>query len=114
MAGESLEGKNRHPQGWIRFVPYGLTEQHPSACKRIVDTPWEIKDNLSYTWRTLCDSCGPRLLLDRFLTNDGKGHFLPSELLEGKIPAKTSLLSTQRGQRFNRLIHGEIAPGRTK
>jgi molybdopterin-dependent oxidoreductase alpha subunit len=53
---------------------------------------------------------GPRLLADRFLTTDGKGHFSTPELPEEKIPAGSFLLSTRRGKQFNSLIHGEIDP----
>lgn len=101
MAGESLDGKNRHPRGWVRFVPYGLTEQHPNAYKPIVDTFWDVKDHLNYAWRTRNDGVGPRLLLDRFHTNGGKGHFSTPELSKEKIPAKTFLFLTQRGEQFN-------------
>jgi molybdopterin-dependent oxidoreductase alpha subunit len=53
---------------------------------------------------------GPRLLEDRFLTADGKGHFSPIELPEEKVPSGSFLLATRRGKQFNSLIHGEIDP----
>jgi molybdopterin-dependent oxidoreductase alpha subunit len=53
---------------------------------------------------------GPRLLVDRFLTADGKGHFSAIELPEEKIPTGSYLLATRRGKQFNSLIHGEIDP----
>ncbi|MGA8222404.1 MAG: FdhF/YdeP family oxidoreductase [Candidatus Acidiferrales bacterium] len=53
---------------------------------------------------------GPRLLVDRFLTPDGKGHFSPIELPEEKVPAGMFLLATRRGKQFNSMVHGEIDP----
>jgi len=53
---------------------------------------------------------GPRLLVDRFLTPDGKGHFSPIELPEEKVPAGSFLLATRRGKQFNSMVHGEIDP----
>jgi molybdopterin-dependent oxidoreductase alpha subunit len=53
---------------------------------------------------------GPRLLADRFLTADGKGHFSPVGLPEEKVPDGQFLLATRRGKQFNSLIHGETDP----
>jgi len=53
---------------------------------------------------------GPRLLVDRFLTPDGKGRFSPIELPEEKIPEGRFLLATRRGKQFNSMIHGEVDP----
>jgi len=53
---------------------------------------------------------GPRLLVDRFLTPDGKGHFSPVDLPEETIPQGRFLLATRRGKQFNSMIHGEIDP----
>ena len=53
---------------------------------------------------------GPRLLVDRFLTPDGKGHFSGIDLPEEKVPDDRFLLSTRRGKQFNSMIHGEIDP----
>ncbi|HYL68205.1 MAG TPA: FdhF/YdeP family oxidoreductase [Candidatus Limnocylindria bacterium] len=53
---------------------------------------------------------GPRLLVDRFLTADGKGHFSAVELPEERIPEGHFLLSTRRGKQFNSLIHGSRDP----
>ena len=53
---------------------------------------------------------GPRLLVDRFLTPDGKGHFSAIELPEEKVPQGYFLLATRRGKQFNSMIHGEIDP----
>jgi molybdopterin-dependent oxidoreductase alpha subunit len=53
---------------------------------------------------------GPRLLVDRFLTADGKGHFSAVELPEERVPAGCFLLATRRGKQFNSLIHSEVDP----
>lgn len=53
---------------------------------------------------------GPRLLVDRFLTPDGKGRFSVVELPEERVPAGHFLLSTRRGKQFNSMIHGKTDP----
>ena len=53
---------------------------------------------------------GPRLLVDRFLTPDGKGHFSAVELPEENIPEGCFILATRRGKQFNSLIHGDKDP----
>jgi molybdopterin-dependent oxidoreductase alpha subunit len=53
---------------------------------------------------------GPRLLVDRFLTPDGKGHFSAIGLPEEKVPEGMFLLATRRGKQFNSMIHGEVDP----
>jgi len=47
---------------------------------------------------------GPRLLADRFLTADGKGHFSAVDLPEETIAAGRFLLSTRRGKQFNSMV----------
>lgn len=53
---------------------------------------------------------GPRLLADRFLTPDGKGHFSAIDLPEARVPEGYFLLGTRRGRQFNSMIQGEIDP----
>jgi anaerobic selenocysteine-containing dehydrogenase len=53
---------------------------------------------------------GPRLLVDKFLTPDGKGHFTAIGLPEEKVPDGCFLLATRRGKQFNSMIHGETDP----
>ncbi|HEU5415477.1 MAG TPA: molybdopterin dinucleotide binding domain-containing protein, partial [Candidatus Angelobacter sp.] len=53
---------------------------------------------------------GPRLLVDRCLTPDGKGHFSAVELPEEKVPAGRFLLATRRGKQFNSIINAEVDP----
>ena len=53
---------------------------------------------------------GPRLLEDKFLTPDGKGHFSAVELPEENVPPGKFLLATRRGKQFNSMIHGKKDP----
>jgi molybdopterin-dependent oxidoreductase alpha subunit len=53
---------------------------------------------------------GPRLLEDRFLTADGKGHFSAIDLPAARIAPGKFLLSTRRGKQFNSMIYGERDP----
>ncbi|HEV2617160.1 MAG TPA: FdhF/YdeP family oxidoreductase [Candidatus Acidoferrales bacterium] len=53
---------------------------------------------------------GARLLVDRCLTPDGKGHFSVVDLPEEKVPAGRFLLSTRRGRQFNSMIQGNLDP----
>jgi molybdopterin-dependent oxidoreductase alpha subunit len=50
---------------------------------------------------------GPRLLEDKFLTPDGKGHFSSMELPESAVPPGRFYLSTRRGKQFNGMVQGE-------
>lgn len=53
---------------------------------------------------------GPRLLVDKFLTPDGLGHFTAVGLPEEKVPEGQFLLATRRGKQFNSIIHGDKDP----
>jgi molybdopterin-dependent oxidoreductase alpha subunit len=53
---------------------------------------------------------GPRLLVDRCLTPDGKGKFSAVELPEERVPQGQFLLSTRRGKQFNSIIHSDTDP----
>jgi len=53
---------------------------------------------------------GPRLLVDRCLTPDGKGHFSAVDLPEERVPAGRFLLATRRGKQFNSIINAEVDP----
>ncbi|HET9743507.1 MAG TPA: FdhF/YdeP family oxidoreductase [Terriglobales bacterium] len=53
---------------------------------------------------------GARLLKDRCLTPDGKGHFSAIELPEERVPEGRFLLATRRGKQFNSIINAEIDP----
>lgn len=47
---------------------------------------------------------GRRLLVDKFLTPDGKGHFSPISLPEERVPEGQLLLATRRGKQFNSIL----------
>jgi molybdopterin-dependent oxidoreductase alpha subunit len=47
---------------------------------------------------------GRRLLADKFLTADGKGHFTAVPLPEERVPEGRFLLSTRRGKQFNSIL----------
>jgi len=53
---------------------------------------------------------GPRLLVDRFLTPDGLGHFSAVGLPEEKVSDGHFLLATRRGKQFNSIIHDNKDP----
>ncbi|HEX6803045.1 MAG TPA: FdhF/YdeP family oxidoreductase [Terriglobales bacterium] len=53
---------------------------------------------------------GRRLLSDRFLTADGKGHFTAVDLPEEKVPQGQFLLATRRGKQFNSMILADKDP----
>ena len=53
---------------------------------------------------------GPRLLVDRCLTPDGKGHFSAVELPEERTPEGRFMLTTRRGKQFNSIINAELDP----
>ena len=53
---------------------------------------------------------GPRLLEDRFLTPDGKGHFTAVDLPEESIPEGKFLLTTRRGKQFNSIVNADEDP----
>ncbi|MBZ5628552.1 MAG: FdhF/YdeP family oxidoreductase [Acidobacteriia bacterium] len=53
---------------------------------------------------------GRRLLVDKFLTADGKGHFTPIGLPEERVPEGQFLLSTRRGKQFNSIVFDQKDP----
>jgi molybdopterin-dependent oxidoreductase alpha subunit len=53
---------------------------------------------------------GERLLVDRCLTPDGKGHFTAIDLPEEKLAPGQFLLATRRGKQFNSIINDEVDP----
>jgi len=53
---------------------------------------------------------GRRLLTERFLTPDGKGHFSAVDLPEEKVPPGQFLLATRRGKQFNSMVLAEMDP----
>jgi molybdopterin-dependent oxidoreductase alpha subunit len=53
---------------------------------------------------------GRRLLADKFLTADGKGHFSAVALPEERVPEGQFLLATRRGKQFNSILLSEKDP----
>ena len=53
---------------------------------------------------------GPRLLGEKFLTPDGKGHFTAVGLPEEHVPAGHFLLATRRGKQFNSILWDQRDP----
>jgi len=53
---------------------------------------------------------GRRLLAEKFLTPDGKGHFTAIELPEERVPEGSFLLATRRGKQFNSILLDEKDP----
>ena len=53
---------------------------------------------------------GRRLLADKFLTPDGKGHFSPLDLPEERVPAGQFHLATRRGRQFNSILWSDNDP----
>ncbi|HEV2176619.1 MAG TPA: FdhF/YdeP family oxidoreductase [Terriglobia bacterium] len=88
--------------------------------------PWrdtqDIRDEIDRvcpTYKGIANLCkkgdnfqygGPRLLADRFLTADGKGHFTAVDLPENHVPQGKFLLSTRRGKQFNSIVNAETDP----
>jgi molybdopterin-dependent oxidoreductase alpha subunit len=53
---------------------------------------------------------GRRLLTEKFLTPDGKGHFTVVALPEDRVPDGLFLLTTRRGKQFNSMVLAENDP----
>jgi predicted molibdopterin-dependent oxidoreductase YjgC len=53
---------------------------------------------------------GARLLEDRFLTADGKGHFTAVDLPEERTPGGKFVLSSRRGRQFNSIVQSDSDP----
>ena len=53
---------------------------------------------------------GRRLLTDKFLTADGKGHFSVVGLPEERVPEGQFLLATRRGKQFNSILWNDRDP----
>jgi predicted molibdopterin-dependent oxidoreductase YjgC len=53
---------------------------------------------------------GRRLLADKFLTPDGKGHFTPVNLPEERVHEGRFFLATRRGKQFNSILLNDTDP----
>jgi len=96
------------PERAARIFPWKDTQEIREEIDRVCPTYKGIGnlrkkgDNIQYG--------GPRLLEDRFLTPDGKGHFSPIGLPEERVPAGRFQLSTRRGKQFNSMIYSSTDP----
>ncbi len=103
-----MVARRADPARAAQFFPWQDTEQIRDEIDRVCPTYKGIAnlrnrgDQFQYG--------GPRLLVDRFLTPDGLGHFSAIELPEESVPEGQFILATRRGKQFNSLIHGETDP----
>jgi molybdopterin-dependent oxidoreductase alpha subunit len=100
-----LVARRADPENASKIFPWQDTQQIREEIDRVCPTYRGIAklrkkgDNFQYG--------GPRLLVDRFLTPDGKGHFSAVSLPEEHVPPGRFLLATRRGRQFNSIIHGD-------
>ena len=100
-----LVARRADPEGAGRIFPWKDTQDIREEIDRVCPTYRGIAklrkkgDNFQYG--------GPRLLVDRFLTPDGKGRFSAVNLPEESVPPGHFLLATRRGRQFNSIIHGD-------
>jgi molybdopterin-dependent oxidoreductase alpha subunit len=103
-----LVARQAYPERAAKFFPWQQTQDIRGEIDRVCPTYRGIaalrKKGNSFQYG------GPRLLAERFLTPDGKGHFSPVDLPEERIPKGSFLLATRRGKQFNSMIHGEVDP----
>jgi molybdopterin-dependent oxidoreductase alpha subunit len=99
-----LVARRADPENASKIFPWRDTQEIREEIDRVCPTYLGIAklrkkgDNFQYG--------GPRLLVDRFLTPDGKGHFSAVSLPEEHVPPGHFLLATRRGRQFNSIIHG--------
>ena len=99
-----LVARRADPENASKIFPWRDTQDIREEIDRVCPTYRGIAklrkkgDNFQYG--------GPRLLVDRFLTPDGKGHFSAVHLPEEHVPPGHFLLATRRGKQFNSIIHG--------
>ncbi len=103
-----LVAQKLDPERAKKIFPWNDTQDIRNEIDRVCPTYKGIAgmqkkgDNFQYG--------GPRLLVDRCLTPDGKGHFSAIELPEEKVPEGRFLLATRRGKQFNSIINAEVDP----
>jgi molybdopterin-dependent oxidoreductase alpha subunit len=99
-----LAARRADPEKAAKIFPWRDTQDIRDEIERVCPTYRGIAnlrkkgDNFQYG--------GERLLVDRFLTPDGKGHFSAITLPEEHVPPGHFLLATRRGRQFNSIIHG--------
>ena len=103
-----LVARQIDPERAAQAFPWKDTSEIRTEIDRVCPTYRGIKDlkkkgdNFQYG--------GPRLLADRFLTADGKGHFSAIDLPQSKIPNGRFAVSTRRGSQFNSMILAATDP----
>jgi molybdopterin-dependent oxidoreductase alpha subunit len=103
-----LVAKKFDPQQGSKIFPWHDTQNIREEIDRVCPTYRGIAklrkkgDNFQYG--------GPRLLANKFLTPDGKGHFTAIDLPEERVPQGRFLLSTRRGKQFNSILLDENDP----
>ena len=103
-----LVARKFDPERGARLFPWKDTQDIREEIDRVCPTYRGIAqlrkkgDNFQYG--------GPRLLAEKFLTPDGKGHFTPIALPEERVPEGLFLLSTRRGKQFNSILLNENDP----
>ncbi len=99
-----LVARRADPERATRIFPWRDTQDIRDEIERVCPTYRGVArlskkgDHFQYG--------GPRLLVDRFLTPDGKGHFSVIELPEEMVPRGSFLLATRRGKQFNSMVFG--------
>jgi molybdopterin-dependent oxidoreductase alpha subunit len=103
-----LVARKLDPQRGPRLFPWKDTQAIREEIDRVCPTYRGIAkmrkkgDNFQYG--------GRRLLADKFLTPDGKGHFTAVALPEERIPEGRFLLATRRGKQFNSILLDDNDP----
>jgi molybdopterin-dependent oxidoreductase alpha subunit len=96
------------PERAASFFPWQDTDDIRAEIDRVCPTYRGIAklrkkgDNFQYG--------GRRLLAEKFLTPDGKGHFTAISLPEERVPNGHFLLATRRGKQFNSILLDQNDP----
>ena len=103
-----LVARKLDPQGALKAFAWRDTQDIREEIDRVCPTYRGIAklrnkgDNFQYG--------GRRLLADKFLTPDGKGHFSTIDLPSERVSQGRFLLSTRRGKQFNSMLLDENDP----
>jgi predicted molibdopterin-dependent oxidoreductase YjgC len=103
-----LVAKKLDPERAASIFPWTDTQDIRAEIDRVCPTYRGIAgmrkkgDNFQYG--------GRRLLAEKFLTPDGKGHFTPIALPEARVPEGCFLLTTRRGKQFNSMVLDQHDP----
>jgi molybdopterin-dependent oxidoreductase alpha subunit len=103
-----LVARKFDPERAATAFPWNDTQDIRSEIDRVCPTYRGIAgmrkkgDNFQYG--------GRRLLVEKFLTPDGKGHFTAVALPEERVPDGLFLLTTRRGKQFNSMVLDQNDP----